>query len=108
MAACLLRFPMRNCCQKLQKLEVTKTFGIGTYLAVPIILLNGLTFGTLCCISHQLRTALGNRQVDALRLIAEKVVIKLQKESRYIRLELSHQNCCVVGKALKICNITHG
>lgn len=62
-----------------EKLDITKALGIRAYLAVPIVLSNGEVFGTLCCISHKPRTALGNRQVDALRLIAERVAAEIQK-----------------------------
>lgn len=62
-----------------EKLDATKALGIRAFLAVPIILSDGEVFGTLCCISHKPRTALGNRQVDALRLIAERVAIEIQK-----------------------------
>jgi GAF domain-containing protein len=62
-----------------EKLEVTKSHKIRTYLAVPIFLSSGQIFGTLCCISHQPRTALGNRQIDALRIVAERVAVELQK-----------------------------
>ena len=62
-----------------EKLDVTKALEIRAYLAAPIVLSNGEVFGTLCCISHKPRTALGNRQVDALRLIAERVATEIQK-----------------------------
>lgn len=62
-----------------KNLEITEALKIRAYLAAPITLSNGQAFGTLCCISHQPRTALGNRQVDALRMIAEKIAIELQK-----------------------------
>jgi GAF domain-containing protein len=61
------------------KLTATKALEIRTYLAASIILLGGEVFGTICCISHKPRTALGNRQVDALRLIAAKIAIEIQK-----------------------------
>lgn len=51
-----LAIPDAQLLPEARKLDVTKAFGICTYLAVSIILSNGLTFGTLCCISHQLRT----------------------------------------------------
>jgi GAF domain-containing protein len=62
-----------------EKLDVTETLKIRAYLAAPVALSNGQIVGTLCCISHQPRTALGNRQVDALRVIANRIAIELQK-----------------------------
>lgn len=60
-------------------LNVTAALHIRAYLAAPIVLSNGQVFGTLCCISHRPRTALGNRQVDALRTVADRVAVELQK-----------------------------
>lgn len=74
-----LAIPDAQLLPEAKKLDVTKSFEIRAYLAAPIILSDGQVFGTLCCISHKPRTALGNRQVDALRLIAERVSIELQK-----------------------------
>lgn len=77
-----LAIPDTQLLPEAEKLDITKTFEIRSYLAAPIILSNGELFGTLCCISHKPRTALGNRQVDALRLIAERVAIEIQKNLR--------------------------
>ena len=74
-----LAIPDAHLLPEAAKLEVTKTHNIRTYLAAPIVLSNGRIFGTLCCISHQPRTALGNRQTDALRIVAERVAAELQK-----------------------------
>lgn len=74
-----LAIPDAHLLPEAAKLEVTKAHKIRTYLAAPIVLSNGRIFGTLCCISHQPRTALGNRQTDALRIVAERVAAELQK-----------------------------
>jgi GAF domain-containing protein len=60
-------------------LDVTTALRIRAYLAAPIVLSDGQVFGTVCCISHQTRTALGNRQIDALQTIADRVAAELQK-----------------------------
>lgn len=66
---------LREC----RDLNVTKIFRIRSYLAVPIVFSDGRVFGTLCCISHELRSSLGNKQVDALRSIAVLVSAELEK-----------------------------
>ncbi|RYF46568.1 MAG: GAF domain-containing protein [Cytophagaceae bacterium] len=77
-----LAIPDAQLLPEAEKLDATKALGLRTYLAVPIVLSDGEVFGTLCCISHKPRTALGNRQIDALRLIAERVVMEIQKNLR--------------------------
>jgi len=74
-----LAIPDANLLPEAKNLAVTKTFNIRAHLAAPIVLSDGRIFGTLCCISHQPRTALGNRQIDALRVVAERVAVELQK-----------------------------
>ncbi|MGJ7582644.1 GAF domain-containing protein [Variovorax sp. RHLX14] len=74
-----LAIPDIHLLSETEKLADAKALGVRTYLAAPIILSDGEIFGTLCCISYKPRTALGNRQVDALSLIAERVAIEIQK-----------------------------
>ncbi|MGI4777493.1 MAG: GAF domain-containing protein [Janthinobacterium lividum] len=57
----------------------TAALNIAAYLSVPVTLRNGEIYGTLCCISHAPRTALGSRQIDALRKVAEIVSHELEK-----------------------------
>ena len=57
----------------------TAALNIAAYLSVPVTLRNGEVYGTLCCISHSPRTALGSRQIDALRKVAEFVSHELEK-----------------------------
>lgn len=74
-----LAIPDANLLPEAKNLSITKTLGIRAYLAAPIALSDGQILGTLCCISHQPRTALGIRQVDALKIIADRVAAELQK-----------------------------
>ncbi|RZL57446.1 MAG: GAF domain-containing protein [Variovorax sp.] len=57
----------------------TAALNIAAYLSVPVTLRNGEVYGSLCCISHSPRTALGSRQIDALRKVAEIVSNELEK-----------------------------
>lgn len=60
-------------------LAITKLVNIKAYLAAPIVLSDGRVYGTLCCISHQVRSALGMRQVDALHKVAVLVATEIDK-----------------------------
>lgn len=57
----------------------TAALNIASYLSVPVMLRSGEFYGTLCCISHAPRTALGSRQIDALRKVAEIVSHEVEK-----------------------------
>lgn len=61
-------------------LPATAAMKIASYISVPVVLRDGEVFGTLCCISHKPRSALGNLQIDALRKVAEMVSIELEKQ----------------------------
>ncbi|UST53115.1 GAF domain-containing protein [Comamonadaceae bacterium OTU4NAUVB1] len=63
----------------LSTLAVQKALNIGAYLSAPVVLRDGSVYGTLCCISHSTRTALGSRQIDALRYVAGIVAAELDK-----------------------------
>ena len=61
-------------------LPSTAAMKIAAYISVPVVLRDGEVFGTLCCISHTPRSALGNLQIDALRKVAEMVSIEVEKQ----------------------------
>jgi hypothetical protein len=63
-------------------LAATQSLGIGAYLSAPVVLANGEVYGTLCCISHQARSALGCRQIDALRSVAALVSAEIERNRR--------------------------
>jgi GAF domain-containing protein len=65
-------------------LVATRKLGIGAYLSAPVVLTDGKVYGTLCCISHQARSALGCRQVDALRSAATLVSAEIEKSRRLL------------------------
>ena len=56
-----------------------KALNIGAYLSTPVVLRDGSVYGTLCCISHTARSALGSRQIDALRYVAGIVAAELDR-----------------------------
>ncbi|RZI54588.1 MAG: GAF domain-containing protein [Pseudomonas sp.] len=63
----------------LASLAAVKTMDIGAYLSTPVVLRDGTVYGTLCCISHTPRSALGTRQLDSLRYVAGIVAAELEK-----------------------------
>jgi GAF domain-containing protein len=65
-----------------QGLAATQSLGIGAYLSAPVVLANGEVYGTLCCISHKARSALGCRQADALLSVAALVSAEIEKTRR--------------------------
>jgi GAF domain-containing protein len=64
---------------ELADVAAAKVMNIGAYLSTPVVLRDGRVYGTLCCISHAPRSALGNRQIDALRHVAGIVATELDK-----------------------------
>lgn len=63
----------------LAELDAVKKLNISAYLSTPVILCDGSVYGTLCCISHKPRSALGSRQLDSLRYVAGIVAAELDK-----------------------------
>jgi GAF domain-containing protein len=63
----------------LANLAAVKTMDIGAYLSTPVVMRDGSIYGTLCCISHTPRSAIGTRQLDSLRYVAGIVAAELEK-----------------------------
>ena len=59
-------------------LEVTARAGIGSYIGVPIELVDGTLYGTLCVASHQPSGELAAREADFLRGVARRVAHELE------------------------------
>jgi GAF domain-containing protein len=59
-------------------LEVTATARIGSYVGVPIQLINGTVYGTLCCASHRPNGELTEKDVEYLRGISRRVAAELE------------------------------
>lgn len=62
------------------QLEATRTLRIAAYLSAPVTLSCGEVYGTLCCISHAPRNAMGSRQVDALQSVAVLVAKEIERQ----------------------------
>jgi GAF domain-containing protein len=56
---------------------VTATAGIAAYVGIPIALVDGTVYGTLCVASHRPRGELTERDVAFLQGIARRVADKV-------------------------------
>jgi GAF domain-containing protein len=63
-------------------LRVTSEAGIGSYLAVPLLLSDGRLYGTLCCVSHTPDPWLRQRDLELMERVARRVVEQLEREGR--------------------------
>ncbi|RYF51302.1 MAG: GAF domain-containing protein [Cytophagaceae bacterium] len=63
----------------LASLASVQAMEIGAYISTPVVMRDGTVYGTLCCISHTPRSALGSRQLDSLRYVAGIVAAELEK-----------------------------
>jgi GAF domain-containing protein len=68
------QFPEAN------RLEATRALRIAAYLSAPVKLSSGEVYGTLCCISHAPRSAMGSLQVDALQSVAGLVAKEIERQ----------------------------
>ena len=60
-------------------LAASERIDIKAYLSAPVLLKDGRIYGTLCCISHHRRSALGIRQADALKKVATLVGAEIDR-----------------------------
>jgi len=56
---------------RVKNLAITKQLNIGTYIGVPVILPNGHTFGSLCCLYHHVETSIQPRDVRFMHVLAD-------------------------------------
>ncbi|MEX0959104.1 MAG: EAL domain-containing protein [Burkholderiales bacterium] len=56
---------------RVKNLAITKQLDIGTYIGVRVILPDGRTFGSLCCIYHQVETSIQPRDVRFMHVLAD-------------------------------------
>ena len=60
-------------------LRVTTEAGIGSYCAVPLVLSDGLPYGTLCCVSHESDPWLRERDLGLMGRTARRLVEDLER-----------------------------
>jgi GAF domain-containing protein len=66
-------------------LAVTSALRIKAYLSAPVILPNGVVFGTVCCISHSARSDLRESDARALQHVANAVAATVDMRTGRIR-----------------------
>ncbi|GAC1321228.1 MAG: hypothetical protein NVSMB25_14670 [Thermoleophilaceae bacterium] len=64
---------------RVRGLEVTASFGVRSYVGVPVVLSDGSTYGTFCCISHEPNFDLRTRDVQFMRVLARLIADQLQR-----------------------------
>ena len=62
--------------ERVRDLEVARAAGIGAYIGVPLTTLDARLY-ILCCLAHEQRPALGERDVLLLRGLGETIIHEL-------------------------------
>jgi hypothetical protein len=62
------------------ELPITERGDIGAYIGMPLVLSDGSVFGTFCCLSHDARPELGERDAQFIRLVARLVAAQLERQ----------------------------
>jgi EAL domain-containing protein (putative c-di-GMP-specific phosphodiesterase class I) len=66
---------------RVRDLPATLAAGIGAYVAVPLHLASGELYGTLCCLSHDARPELDDRDVAVLTMLSELLADELEDDA---------------------------
>jgi GAF domain-containing protein len=61
-------------------MPITQRLRIRAYLSVPVILAHGEVFGTLCCMSHEIRPNLGTVEASALQAVADAIAASIARD----------------------------
>jgi GAF domain-containing protein len=61
-------------------LWVTSEAGIGSYVAVPVMLSDGRAYGTLCCVSHRADPRLRERDLGLMEGVARELSRQIKRE----------------------------
>lgn len=68
--------------ERVKHLAITKQLDIGTYVSVPVVLPDGRTFGTLCCLYHQADSTILPRDVKFMHVLANILGTYLARQER--------------------------
>ena len=98
--AWVVRDTARN--QRARRLAITAAGEFGAYIGVPVVLPDGTPFGTLCCLSHEARPDLGDRDVAVLEALAETLAFHVaQLEERSGRIADLEAHADDLGRAVR-------
>jgi response regulator RpfG family c-di-GMP phosphodiesterase len=61
-------------------MPITKLFGVGAFVSVPLTLSDGELYGTLCAASHKAQPSLGYRDLQFLHVFARLVADQIERE----------------------------
>lgn len=64
---------------RVRDLAVTEAGRFGAYIGVPVHLPDGRPFGTLCCVSHEARHDLDDRDVGAMQALADVLTFHVEQ-----------------------------
>lgn len=66
--------------ERVNRLEITRTADIGSYVGVPLRFSDGKLYGTLCCLSHSPDPSLRERDARFVGVLARMVAEQLERE----------------------------
>jgi response regulator RpfG family c-di-GMP phosphodiesterase len=67
---------------RVRDLPITEDGDIGAYIGVPVTAADGEVFGTFCCLSHQARPDLDQRDLAFIHVLARVVASQLERQRR--------------------------
>ena len=82
-----------------RELDVTWSAGIGAYVGVPVVLSDGVAYGTLCCADHGAKP-LGDREVHFMQLLAELIAQAVERDDASARLAEMRARADALGALL--------
>lgn len=86
-------------------LPATRAIPIGAHLSVPIVLSDGLVYGTLCCFSREPNLTLGERDLRLIRALGEVLAARIDDDQAATRLKLrttQEIRQAMIGGALRV------
>jgi diguanylate cyclase (GGDEF)-like protein/PAS domain S-box-containing protein len=80
-----------------RELAPTEDGRFGAYVGVPVMLPDGRSYGTFCCVSHEPEPALRDRDVQFMRVLARLIGDQIQRQESEAQAR---------GRALKASNVS--
>jgi GAF domain-containing protein len=79
---------------ELRDLAVTKLSAIGAYVGIPIYLSDGSMYGTMCAVSHEPHSDLGERHLLLMKILSQFVAAgveqqRLEKDNTRLRAKMA-------------------
>lgn len=76
---------IQNACgnDQVNELAITRQLNIATYIGVPVLLPGGRTFGSLCCIFHNVENSIHHRDLRFMHVLADILSHQIAAEETY-------------------------